>query len=93
MFSWSPALMNRSCAGSGVNDPSVSPSGSGGACGTPLFVMNAKFAGSIPTVFRQAALLGMPVFWSLLKLKIAIAAHHWVASQLIAFWNGTHPGG
>jgi hypothetical protein len=44
-------------------------------------------------VFRQAALLGMPVFWSLLKLKIAIAAHHWVASQLIASWNGTHPGG
>ena len=55
--------------------------------------MNAKFAGSIPTVFRQAALLLMLLFMSRFKLKIAIAAHHLVASQLMASSNGTHPGG
>jgi hypothetical protein len=59
----------------------------------PLFVMKAKFAGSMPTVSRQASLLSTKVFWFLLKLKIAIAAHHFVASQLMAPWNGTHPGG
>ena len=67
--------------------------GPGGAWGTPLVVMNAKFAGSRPTVLRQAALLSTKVFWLRLKLKIAIAAHHWVASQLMAFRNGAHPGG
>jgi hypothetical protein len=76
-----------------VNDASVRSSGAGGACGVPLLVMNAKFAGSTPTEFRHAALLSTPVFWFLLKLKIAIAAHHFMASQLIASWNGTQPGG
>jgi hypothetical protein len=89
----SPARMNRSLAGSGVNAASVRSSGAGGACGLPLRVMKAKLAGSIPTVFRQSALLGTPVFWSLLKLKIAIAAHHLVASQLMPFSNDTQPGG
>jgi hypothetical protein len=89
----SPAPIKRSRAAFGVNDASVWLSGAGGACGVPLLVMNAKFAGSTLTVFRQAALLFTPVFWLRLKLKIAIAAHHCVASQLIAFWNGTHPGG
>ena len=54
----------------------VASSGAGGACGTPLFVMKAKLAGSRPTVSRQSALLTVPVFWSWLRLKIAIAAHH-----------------
>ena len=86
--------MNRSVAGFGVNVPTVEASGAGGACGTPLFVMNAKFAGSIARrVFRQSALLSTPVFWSWLKLKIAMAAHHFVASQLIAVLEGTQPGG
>ena len=85
--------MNRSVVGFGVNDPAVRSSGAGGACGSPLNVMNAKFAGSMPTVFRQSALLSTNVFWSRLKLKIAIAAHHLVGSQLIAFRKGTHPGG
>ena len=84
MSSWSPAFMNRSVLGFGVNESSVRSSGAAGACGTPLLVMKAKLAGSIPTVDRQSALFGTPLFWSLLKLKIAMAAHHLVASQLIA---------
>ena len=55
--------------------------------------MKAKFAGSTPTLFRQAALFATPVFWSWLKLKIAIAAHHWVASQLTPGGQRTQPGG
>src|SRR5262245_29351078 len=93
MSSASPAAMNRSFVESGVNEATVWLSGAAGACGLPLRVMNAKFAGSTPTEFKQEALLVTPVFWLLLKLKIAIAAHHFVASQLIAFWNGAHPGG
>ena len=56
--SLSPALMNRSDDECGVNVSSVASSGLGGACGVPESVMNAKFAGSIPTVFRQSALFG-----------------------------------
>ena len=48
--------------GSGVNVPNVWSSGPGGACGVPFNVMKAKFAGSIPTVLRQSALLATPVF-------------------------------
>jgi hypothetical protein len=93
MSSWSPASMNRSVVGLGSNDSPVKSSGAGGESGSPLSVMNAKFAGSMPTVFRQSALLLMPWFWSRLRLKIAMAAHHLVASQLMASSNGTHPGG
>src|SRR6266550_3419557 len=93
MSSASPEFMNRSVDASGANESAVKSSGAGGESGTPLFVMNAKFAGSMPTVFRQSALLSMNVFWSRLKLKIAMAAHHFVGSQLIASWKGTHPGG
>ena len=91
--SWSPEFMNRSVDGSGVNVPSVWSSGPGGACGVPDLVMKAKFAGSIPTVLRQSALLGTPVFWSWLKLKIAIDAHHLRASQLTPGGHGAQPGG
>ena len=93
MSSWSPASMNRSVVGSGTNVSPVRSSGAGGESGVPSSVMNAKFAGSIPTVFRQSALLLMLLFMSRFKLKIAIAAHHLVASQLMASSNGTHPGG
>jgi hypothetical protein len=58
-----------------------------------LRVTNAKLAGSIPTLPRQSALLSTKVFWSRLKLKIAMAAHHSVASQLMPFSNDTQPGG
>src|SRR6266487_5806352 len=93
--SWSPEFMNRSVAGFGVKVPVVWSSGPGGSCGAPLFVMNAKFAGSSPTVFRQAALLSVTgvVFWSRWRLKIAIAAHHLLASQLTPGGQGAHPGG
>src|SRR6266536_318291 len=67
----------------------VRSSGPGGACGRPLRVMKAKFAGSMPTLPRQSALLAVPVFWSWLRLKIAIAAHHLRASQLMPFSNDT----
>src|SRR4029079_15637586 len=92
-LTWSPLSMNRSVAGFGVNVARVWSSGPAGACGAPLIVMNAKFAGSMPTVFRQSVLLLTPAFWSLLKLKIATAAHHLVASQLMASVQLTQPGG
>ena len=85
--------MNRSVDGSGVKVPSVWSSGPGGACGVPDRVMNAKLAGSIPTVLRQSALFGTPVFWSELKLKIAIDAHHLLTSQLTPGGHGAQPGG
>jgi hypothetical protein len=62
MASSSPESMNRSVSGSGSNEAPVRSSGAGGESGSPLLVMNAKFAGSIPTEFRQAALLSMPRF-------------------------------
>src|SRR4029453_2109461 len=93
MSSRSPARMNRSLAGFGVKAAVVRSSGAGGACGRPLRVMKAKLAGSMLTVFRQSALLSTKVFWFRLKLKMAMAAHHLVASQLMAFSNDTQPGG
>jgi hypothetical protein len=89
----SPEFMNRSVAGSGVNVSAVAPSGEGLACGIPFFVRKAKFAGSIPTVFRQSALFTTPVFWSWLRLKMAIDAHHLLASQLMPGGQGAQPGG
>ena len=91
--SWSPELMNRSVAALGVNVASVWLSGAGGACGTPEFVMKAKFAGSSPARRRQSMLFSCPVFWSCSRLKIAIAAHHLVASQLTPGGHGAQPGG
>ena len=85
--------MNRSVAGLGVNEPTSARAERRARAGRRCVVMNAKFAGSMPTVFRQSALFATPVFWSLLKLKIAIAAHHFVASQLMASSKGTQPGG
>src|SRR6266496_3293727 len=52
----SPAFMNTTFEGSGVNVAAVKWSGSGRACGTPVLVRNAKFAHSSPAEFRQAAL-------------------------------------
>jgi hypothetical protein len=89
----SPEPMNRSVAALGVKVPSVWLSGAGGACGTPLFVMNAKFAGSSPTVLRQLALFTTPVFRFWFRLKMAIAAHHLLASQLTPGGHGAQPGG
>jgi hypothetical protein len=89
----SPARMNRSLAGSGVNAASVRSSGAGGACGRPLRVMKAKLAGSMLTFSRQSALLSTNVFWLRLKLKIATDAHHCVAAQLVPMMNGVQPGG
>ncbi len=60
--SLSPEFMNRSVAAFGVKVPFVAPSGEGGAWGTPLVVTNAKFAGSMPTEPRHAALLLMALF-------------------------------
>src|SRR3954471_9341656 len=48
----SPAFMNRSVPGFGVNESRVRFSGAAGACGRPLRVTNAKLAGSMPTVPR-----------------------------------------
>ncbi len=62
MASLSFGFMNRSVAGFGVKVPPVCESGAGGACGTPLRVTKAKFAGSSPTVPRQSALFNVPVF-------------------------------
>src|SRR3989440_6465894 len=90
---WSPEPMNRSVAALGVNVAVVAASGLGGAWGLPFFVMNAKLAGSIPARARQSALFTTPRFWSCDRLKMAIAAHHLVASQEMAFTNGTQPGG
>jgi hypothetical protein len=56
--SLSPAFMNKSEDECGVNVSAVAPSGLGGAWGVPESVMNAKFTGSIPTVFRQSLLFG-----------------------------------
>jgi hypothetical protein len=94
MSSRSPARMNRSVARMGVKVPPVWSSGAGGAWGLPFKVMNAKLAGSMPTLARQSALLAVPVFWSELKVKMAMAAHHCVASQLIPpSSKGAQPGG
>ena len=74
----SPGPMKRSFDGSTVdaaNGEVKSVSGSGDACGTPLFVMNAKLTGSIPALFRHCE------FWVVLstcdseRLSMLSAAH------------------
>ena len=47
----SPELMKRSVPAFGVKVLTVELTGLGGACGTPLFVMNAKLTGSMLTAF------------------------------------------
>src|SRR5258708_37220495 len=71
----SPEFMNRSLVGSGVVTAGfvTNEIGLAGACATPFFVMNPKFTVSSPTVFRQAALLGTPVFWFRPSLSILSA--------------------
>ena len=55
--------------------------------------MKAKFAGSSPARRRQSMLFSCPEFWSWSRLKIAIAEHHWVGSQLTPGGQGAQPGG
>jgi hypothetical protein len=93
MVTASPGCIINTLLGEGSNVPCVAPSGEGGPIGVPFLVMNAKLAGSTPTVFRQALLLFTPVFWFELKLKMAIAAHHLVVSQLIPGGHCTQLGG
>jgi hypothetical protein len=86
----SPASMNSTCAGSGVKVARVAFSGSGGACGTPSLVMNAKSAHSSPARFRQSALFTCVRVAD--RPNTTIAAHHRVGSQDM-FGSGTQPGG
>jgi hypothetical protein len=83
--------MKRTFDGSGVNVAAVKLSGSGGACGTPLFVTNAKFAHSSPAVFKHAALFVCVRLSD--SPNTAIAAHHFVGSHDVPTTNGVHPGG
>src|SRR5262249_23220157 len=92
-ISWSPEFMNRAVAGFGVNVATVDSSGSAGACGIPLRVTKAKFAGSTPALLRQSAFCDTAWFWSTDRLKMASAAHHLVASQELPAGQGIQPGG
>jgi hypothetical protein len=67
------------------------PSGSGGACGAPLVVMNAWFTHSSPARTRQSVLLNRVRLSE--SPKTLIAAHHLVASQDGPDGSGSHPGG
>ena len=77
----------------GVNVALVCPSGSGGPTGLPLLVMNAKLAGSMPTVSRQSSLFETPLFWFRFSWNMATAAHHFCGSQLTPGGHFTQPGG
>src|SRR5438132_944737 len=91
--SLSPEFMNRSADGLGVKVLMVESSGFGGelGCGWPLFVMKAKFTGSIPTSPMHAP--GVLVTGSSERLSILSAAHHLVGSQLLPPGHSTQPGG
>src|ERR1700687_3540059 len=91
----SPEFMNRSAFGSGVNVLIVELTGFGGefGCGTPLFVMKAKFTYSSPVVAAQVEFRTWPVTGFSERLSMLSAAHHLVASQLLPAGHGTQPGG
>src|ERR1700720_2365093 len=91
----SPPFIIRSLVGSGVNVVAVALTGFGGACGTPLSVMNAKFTYSSPAVDSHTALFCWPVTGLFESESMFSAAHHCVAEQLMppGLLNGTQPGG
>ena len=92
----SPGLMKRSLLGSGVvaaKGGAKSVSGSGEACGTPLFVMNAKLTGSIPAFLRHCWFCVELSTCEDVKLSIVSAAHHMTASQLTPGSQDAQPGG
>src|SRR6202022_4795216 len=91
--------MNRSFWGFGVKVSRVASTGLAGAWARPFLVMNAKFAYSKPVMAAQVEFWNVPAMGSSERLKMTIAAHHLVASQVLAplataqVGHGTHPGG
>src|SRR5215471_17297526 len=81
----SPEFMKRSADGLGVNVLTVALTGLGGefGCGTPLLVMKAKLAYSRVVRAAQVGFNTAPVTGFSARLKMAIAAHHLVGSQLM----------
>ncbi len=64
--------------------------GPGGPAGIPLVCMNAKLTGSMQLLLQFAKLNVHS------RLSMVIAAHHWVALQLVESTNpspGARPGG
>src|SRR5450759_434851 len=93
--SLSPEFMNKSAFGLGVKVVRVELTGFGGefGCGTPLFVMKAKFTYSSPAIPWQVAFCNWPVTGFSERLSMLSAAHHFVGSQLLPAGHDTHPGG
>src|SRR5215469_11527114 len=96
----SPEFMNRSLLGSGVNEVKVDCTGFAGAWETPFLVRNAKLTYSgLRILARQVSFWMVPVSGFSARLKMFIAAHHLVGSQVLApvaichVGQGTHPGG
>src|ERR1700730_3660445 len=94
-----PSLMNRSLLGSGVKVVVVEASGLAGAWDWPFFVMNAKLTNSgEPIMLRQVVFCSWPVTGFCSRLKMFTAAHHLVASHVVAplatcqTGQGTQPG-
>src|SRR5216683_2259855 len=83
-FKLSPELMKRSLAGSGVNVAVVDCTGFAGAEVWPFLVTNAKLTYSVPVTARQVGFSNVPATGSWARLKMFIAAHHLVGSQLLA---------
>src|SRR3981081_2783017 len=95
----SPEFMNRSLVGSGVKVARVLCTGFGGAWVLPFLVTNAKVNVSMPTLPAHVAVCKVPLTGSSRTLKMFMAAHHLVGSQLPApiavakTGHGTQPGG
>src|SRR6266550_6346348 len=89
----SPEFMNRSVAPFGVKVPTVELTGLGGACGTPLLVMNAKLTGSMLARFWHDLFSCVPWKKSSSKLSMFRAAHQRFASQLTPAGQLVQPGG
>ena len=91
--------MKRSLCGSGVKVAIVESTGFGGAWVRPFLVTKAKFTVSRPIRLAQVAFCVVPLIGSSRRLKMFIAAHHFVASQALAptataqVGHGTQPGG
>src|SRR5215469_1050319 len=95
----SPEFISRSLLRSGVKVARVDSTGFAGAWETPFLVTNAKLKYSVPVIARQVLLSRVPATGSSARLKMFIAAHHLVGSQLLAptatahVGHGTQPGG
>src|SRR5258708_2568021 len=83
-FRLSPDPMNRSFLRSGVNVAVVESTGFAGAVGRPFLVRNAKLTYSRPVLAAHVGFSTCPVTAFSARLKMFIAAHHLVGSQLLA---------